>query len=282
MKKFFYSCLVDDNDVFRKQCLLWIASLCTYCNVAADSLYVHLCGEQPDFAQHLEKLSVHVVRAQKFGDHRYLNKFSQFSTEELCQADYIVLCDCDTAFLKSIEPMVGEEAVYGKIADMPQPPVDILKEIYTFFSLDVPVQAKTLSHMTLSTYLNGGLYIIPQAYFAQIGAYAKDFALQILQSSYLNELIGKNIHHTDQLAFSLAIQKAKCRLHLLPLEYNFPLHIFYYIEKNFPQQKVEGLSEIYVMHHHQNVLDNKQFAMTGNDVINSAIVKVNKLLSDMM
>ncbi|MDO3387308.1 hypothetical protein QWI17_15815 [Gilvimarinus sp. SDUM040013] len=100
-------------------------------------------------------------------DHPYRNKLTQLKTPELTKADFCILCDTDTAFAQSVEPLLSTASVRAKIVDLANPPVEVWHDLLETAVL--PCSSTIITsfgeHLPPTINCNGGLYTIPNDHF---------------------------------------------------------------------------------------------------------------------
>ena len=282
-----YSCVVDQGERFSWQCRLWVWSLTRLGKIAKDSLCVHLVGENPSLEAFLAAEGVKYLRVEAFGDGLYCNKLAQCESPLLQEADFIFLTDCDMAFLSSLDGCVTQDACVGKIVDMPNPPLQLLRKVFSHYRVVEPPLAETLTEKSFANNFNGGLYGIPRKYFAVLGSFWKRFASDLLSSEEMRQTLGHFSKHIDQIAFCLAVNVAQIPTIALPLAYNFPLHIM----KKVLEAKagcVSPLSQdtvaktdfsVLCLHYH-SCTENGLLQYTGNVSLDEKIAIVNALINE--
>ena len=271
-----FSCVVDDNPKYARQALLWATSLLIFGHQSADSLVVHTVGEgDPRLRALLSSWGVDVVQVEVFDvRHRYSNKLAQFATTSLLNADYAVLCDCDVAFAGSIIPWLRGERIRARIAQRPWLPPAQWKAIFAAASLKLPTARVLASNgvPTLPTFCNGGLYIIPQTLFGQIGTVWRRWDRWLLERL---ELLEPRQVFADQVSFSLACEELGLTIDYLPFELNYHL-----AERRVALPRDSGwrACEPRVLHYH-NLIDSRGFLHEGKVVsVNAAVERINGLV----
>lgn len=222
--KIAFSCVVDNDPKYARQAVLWAASLLIHGVQDAESLVVHTVGEgEPRLRALLNSWGVDVVQIEAFdARHRYSNKLAQFESASLQNADLVVLCDCDLAFAASISPWLKGERIRARIAQRPWLAPAQWKAIFATANLSLPTD-RVLSvngAPTLPTFCNGGLYIIPQALFSQLGIAWSKWDRWLLERP---ELIKPRETFTDQISFTLACEELGLTIDYLPIELNYPM-----------------------------------------------------------
>lgn len=272
-----YSCVVDKGDKFERQAYLWARSLIELAGVKAESLHVHAIGESFASAERqLKPLGISVHPASTFDPrHLYSNKLCQLDSEALISpfpADYIVLCDCDIAFVRNIDELLAGPNVKAKQVDWDVPDAATWARIGQESGLE-PIQldgTTTYTHApTPWNNCNGGLYIFPRDLFSKLAEPWKRWDRWLIDRL---DMLGDFKTYADQISFALAMNELGLRVdHLDPI-YNVPTH-HVYDESNWTG------SEPAVLHYHNEVDENGLLKLTGNTAIDRSIGKVNDWLS---
>lgn len=230
LKKFAFSCVVDEDTKFLVQLNVWLATLTENAGVKPADIFVHLVYDDPKLSERLEALGVNCATVAKFGDRKYCNKISQLDTEALREYEYVVLCDADLAFIEDPRPHIPELkwAVAGCPVDFPNPPWDTIRAV----AEDVGIQntsfsAKTIEGFpTLSSNLNGGLYVLPGSMVSQFRSEWRRLALEMLANEDCMQRLGEPYEkHVDQLSFAFSCMSLGAAVVHLPRSMNFPLHL---------------------------------------------------------
>lgn len=219
-----FSCVVDDKPKYARQAVLWAASLLIYGAQSAESLVVHTVGEgDPELRALLSSWGIDVVQIKPFdARHPHSNKLAQFETDSLQDAEYVVLCDCDLAFVAPISPWLRGERIRANVVALPGLPPAQWEMIFAAANLRFPMDRVLAGNgmRTLPTFCNGGLYIIPRAMFAQIGGSWAKWDRWLLERA---ELMKPLQIITDQVSFTLACEELRLTINYLPIELNYHL-----------------------------------------------------------
>ena len=274
----FYSCVVDSGTVSACQLKIWVSSLRYLAGIPASRICVHVVGENLPVEEFLREHGVRFVRVERFGDGKFCNKLTQCTSPLFLDSDFVFLTDCDMAFLEPLDDCANYGAVVGKIVDMPNPPLPILQHLFKILNVKQPSILDTLNGKSFSNNFNGGLYGIPFGFMGQLGKFWQYYSLELLNSVRIKKLLGFYVKHIDQLAFSLAINYTQIPTINLPLEYNFPLHIFKKSLENNPTSHLKNrVFNIKAIHYH-NCVNSNFLQITGNSSIDLAISTVNKMI----
>jgi hypothetical protein len=275
LMKVVFSCVVDDKPRYARQAALWAASLLIHGAERAESLVVHTVGEgDPALRALLGSWGIDVVRIKPFdARHPHSNKLAQFGTDSLQNADYVVLCDCDLAFVAPISPWLRGERIRASIVLLPGLPSAQWKIIFAAANLRFPEERVLTGNgaQTLPTFCNGGLYIIPQALFSQIGSFWTKWDRWLLERA---ELMKPMQVLADQISFALACEELGLKINYLPIELNY--HIESSLE--FLRGGAERDCAPRVLHYHNFVGPRGFLRYTTIASVNVAIDRANELV----
>ncbi|KJS36961.1 MAG: hypothetical protein VR74_10670 [Hyphomonas sp. BRH_c22] len=229
-RKFAFSCVVDEHTKFLVQLNVWLATLTENAGVKPADIFVHIVYDDPRLSDRLETLGVNCIAVPKFGDQKYCNKISQLDTEALREYDYVVLCDADLAFIEDPRPHIPELkwAVAGCPVDFPNPSWDTIRTVAEDLGIkNVSFSAQTIEGFpTLSSNLNGGLYVLPGNMIAQFRSEWRRLALEMLANEACMKRLGESHEkHVDQLSFAFSCMSLGTTVTHLPRSMNFPLHL---------------------------------------------------------
>jgi SAM-dependent methyltransferase len=223
-----FSCVVDDQPLFRAQAANWIATLLASGSARADEIVVHVvAGTDAGFRRGLDRQGIRWREVERFGegDAAYCNKLMQLSSPELRAADCAVLCDTDLAFAGDVRPWLAADAIRAKVVDLPNPPLAVLRELRAAAGLAADPALVSTSFDGESTYAtncNGGFYAIPGRLLPALAEAWLRWARFALDR---RDLLGAYGKHADQLGFCLAMLELDLPFAPLPVRLNFPTHL---------------------------------------------------------
>jgi hypothetical protein len=270
-----YSCVVGDKPKYARQAVLWAASLLIHGVQSAESLVVHTVGEgDPTLRAALTSWGIDVVQIKPFDErHPHSNKLVQFRTDFLFNADYVVLCDCDLAFVAPISPWLCGERVRATVVVRPGLPLAQWKIIFDAARLRFPAERVLAGNglPTLPTFCNGGLYIIPRGLFTKIGTAWTKWDRWLLERA---ELMRPMQILADQISFTLACEELGLAVNYLPIELNY--------HPGSSLELLKGGAESgcapRVLHYHSFVGPQGFLPDTGLAGVDAAIAKANELI----
>lgn len=224
-----YSCVVEGQERYYLQAYLWAQSLITNGGVSPRDIVLQFVEDRLLRRDSFFELGVHIKYVSRFGDGRYCNKASQIDNLEQMEAEFFVLMDCDMFVGDEIKGIFKKNAIGGKVVDAANPLITVLDDLYmqaSFIARPLTIRADLEKYNT--TYisnLNGGLYVIPRELIKSIGLLWKKWILWILDHPNILDQARK-LHHTDQVAFCMAITESNTSVNMLGRRFNFPCHLF--------------------------------------------------------
>jgi hypothetical protein len=268
--------MADQHPRFGRQAFVWALTLLTYGGEDAEALVVHTVNASNlEYMQILQSWGVAVRVVERFdARHPNSNKLAQLDSAALHDADFVVLCDCDTAFCSSISSWVRGEAVRARIGSYNGLAWEHWEELFAAADLPLPaVRKKALLNgvETLPSYCNGGLYIIPQNLFQKLREAWPRWDRWLLDRP---ALLRPFVAFADQISFAMSCEELRLEVDHLPLEMNCD-GVFHAADL----RRVTGRDEIrpLVLHYHH--LDQSGLVPTKKTrSINRQVRKINDLI----
>jgi hypothetical protein len=227
-----WSCVVDDTPAIWSSLVPWIATAIDLAGIAPSRLYVHhVCPLRPEIAALCRRLTINTRAAEPF-DRRFphTNKIRQFATS-FGDAGHVILTDVDIAFASPPPLHHIRTPVAGKVVDLPNPSVEILRRIFAVAGLSAPaiwmnafVNAQDAWH-EFETFLgncNGGLLVIDRDQLAPIGRAWAQWARWLIDRV---DLLDRWAVHVDQVSFCLAVNQLGVDVGRLDDAWNFPMGV---------------------------------------------------------
>jgi hypothetical protein len=170
------------------------------------------------------------------------NKLRQLEHPAL-DADWLVLCDCDTVFAGPLPETVFRPGLSAKLVDVGLPRLAFWTDLLGRLGLAHGVPpARRSAHGGVATYrnnCNGGLYVGDRDTWSRIGPAWRRAAEEL---PGLVDVPPSWEHHFDQMALGVACARLGIDVELLPSRLNFPFHLD-------PVAPVERAPVL--LHHHQ-------------------------------
>ncbi len=227
-----WSCVVDDTPAIWSSLVPWIATAIDLAGIDPSRLYVHhVCALRPEIAALCRRLGIDARAAEPF-DRRYphTNKIRQFATS-FGDARHVILTDVDIAFASAPPLDRIRTPVAGKVVDLPNPSIEILRRVFAVAGLAAPaswtnafVDAQGALHQfeTVRGNCNGGLLVIERDHLGPIGRAWAKWAHWLIDRI---ELLGPSAVHVDQVSFCLAVNELGLDVGRLDDAWNFPLGV---------------------------------------------------------
>lgn len=248
-----WSCVLDDTPALWNHFLVWIATLIECAQVAPEAIVVHHVADlRPDVRRVAARLGLRTQPLPRF-DRRtpHANKIGQCFSD-FCGAARVVLTDVDLAFLAPPPVERIRAAVAGKLVDHPNPPVDVLCDLFRRAGVEAPDARLSVASFDLAGSLNafqtfpanynGGFYAIDRAILADLGSAWARRTRWLLDAALIPAPYEV---HVDQIAFCMAVHELGLDTASLDSAWNLPSHV----------QTLPGDAPPFVVHHHGQLDD---------------------------
>jgi 2-polyprenyl-3-methyl-5-hydroxy-6-metoxy-1,4-benzoquinol methylase len=257
--KIVVSCVMDDKPKFHMQTWNWLLSLHACGAIGRVKPVIHFLGTPPDeFLGILKSAGAELCKIESFHsgtrETAFCNKLQQLVSPALQQAEYVILSDADIVFVEPPDTFISGEHVRAKVVDVDNPDEQKLRALLhqTCFKdteIDTPPDFRA-GRRTHRFNCNGGLYILPKSAFQMIAEPWKKWALFCLQQE---EILGRSLHHSDQLGFMLAMLETNLPFLPLTSRENFPLHHTTNQYQDIPEQSVAAFHYHHYMDNHGRI-----------------------------
>lgn len=277
------SFVIDDHPKFLMQAWNLVHSLIASgtCPSPCVELLVHHTSQvDRRRLKDLAKLGAKLIEIESFGTGRavYCNKLRQLESAAVLAADKVVLLDADVMPLSSLARLFAPGiSVQAKIVDAPNPPEPVWRALLTVAGLDpddVATAQPSLhpTQRTIETNCNGGLYVLSNDAVRRLGCLWPKWARFCLQQ---DEVLGRWIHHADQLGFTLAMTEANLDFRPLELADNFPTHFPAHLYEKVPERNIR------LIHYHDRMDGDGLPALSGISWVDSQIVPMNDKIREL-
>lgn len=242
-----WSCIVDDTPDIWSCVVPWLASLTELADVMPSRIHVHhVCPFRPEIEQPFHALQVNTHLTEPFDPrHPHTNKIRQCATD-FGDVRYVLLTDVDVAFVSRPPFHEIKTPVAGKLVYMPNPPIEILRKVFSVSGIPVPRSHKCayfdsdnirVDFETLHGNFNGGLYVLDRDHLDRTGESWARWADWLIAKIHL---LASWSRHVDQVSFCLAMNEL--RIDAGPLEdaWNFPTRL----------NVALNWTEPFILHHH--------------------------------
>jgi hypothetical protein len=267
---------LDDTPAIWRSIIPWLATATTLAGIRPARIYLHHVCELPTrIAQLCALLGVNTQAIAPFNaQNPYTNKIRQCATD-FGAVESVVLTDVDLVFASP--PPFGEiqGVVSGKLVDMPNPPLELLQEIFSAAGIS-PIQTcsnayinqgEEIAFETILGNFNGGMYIIPRKQLAQCGERWSHWAHWLASNASKLRQWERNV---DQIAFCLTVNEGKMHARILDDRWNFPTHV------RIPTLRAEP----YAFHHHALLDDDLNLLPVSDPESQTAMQRVNRAIQD--
>ena len=243
-----WSCVLDDTPALWNHFLVWIATLTDCAGVPPEAIVVHhVTNLRPDIGRVASQLGLKTQLIPRFDPRSpHSNKISQCSSD-FGGARRVVLTDVDLAFLTRPPVECWSAPVAGKPVDFPNPPCEVLCDLFHHARLPVPNDQLAATVMdpagvlhefqTFPANYNGGFYVIDRAVLAELGLRWAHWARWLLDAALIP---ARYAVHVDQISFCMAVHELGLDTMTLDAAWNLPSHV----------QTVPSEMPPFVVHHH--------------------------------
>ncbi|MDB5092031.1 MAG: hypothetical protein JWO85_132 [Candidatus Eremiobacteraeota bacterium] len=269
-----YSCVIEADPKYLNQVAIWITTLLELGGARRSDLLVHVVeGEYcREIVEYLSRRGVAFVPVQRFGDGPYCNKLRQLRSAALRASRYAVLCDSDLAFCAPIDGWIGVARAAAKPVDLPNPPLEVLEQVYRragFARFPATTQCSHAAGSTYANNCNGGLYVLRTDFLDELAPVWEKWALWVLEQ---RSLLGDQMPHADQISFGLATWELGEAVFPLPAIANYPTHL--------PLDRYDPATDPpAVLHYHDRVGPDGLLLALGVPSVDDRIRLVNETLS---
>ncbi len=220
--------MVDAAPRFHLDALRWFAALTEVAGVPPSDLVVHHVGDTTsEVLDFLAGEGVALARVDPFDERSpHCNKVAgALALAERPPDGTAVLCDTDVVVLEDPRRIpVPPRSVGGKPVDAPLPPSEVLTAVFAAAGLDAPppvMLAWGAGDRTLAGNMNGGLYLVPGGFVAELAPAWAGWARWLLDRAPLLEQWAV---HVDQVAMALALAELAGTWVPLDVRWNTPTH----------------------------------------------------------
>ncbi|MGO9006091.1 MAG: hypothetical protein ACLQIQ_13735 [Beijerinckiaceae bacterium] len=269
--KALYSFIIDADPRFEIQARIFLTTIIAAGVSSADIICRHTPSATLQARAVVDTFGVELLPIAPFLDGRHCNKIGQLPALIERDADFLILCDTDLAFLDPLTTLFDTEHVRAKQVDRPIPPLAVLNALREQFCCEKTPRLVPVSigdELTYSVNCNGGLYIIPRQLAALISRAWRAEAERLCAYRAVYE---GWFSHTDQISFAMTMLANDLDVAELPIEYNFPLHLY----KRFGSRDFRVPR---VLHYHRMVDNQSRLLPVGHPAVDLAVNHVNDVL----
>jgi len=266
--------VVEPQPKYVNQLAIWVTTLVELGGVPEADLFVHvLDGEHAgDVVELLSERGIAYAPMERFGDGRFCNKVGQLRTAALREREYVALCDTDLAFAGNLERWTGLARAAGKPVDGPNPPVEMLEELYRragFTSFPERTRCAHANAPTFANNCNGGVYLLRSDLLDELAPLWEKWALWVLEQQ---PVLGSQVTHADQISFGLATWELGEPVAQLPPAANFPTHLALHRYDPDPEPPA-------VLHYHKRVTSSGLLQPLGIPSVDARVELINATLT---
>jgi hypothetical protein len=270
-----WSCVVDDTPEIWASLIPWLATATELAGIEPSQIHIHhVCTLRPAVAELCRKLNVNMHKIEPF-DARYphTNKIQQCTTA-FNGAGRVVLTDVDVVFAGPPPFAEIRKPVAGKLVDLPNPPMRILRKVFSASGVPCPKICTNAyldsdnARVEFETFRgnhNGGLLVIDRDHVERIGQAWAYWARWLIAHV---DLLDRWARHADQVSFCLAVNQLRMAVDQLDDAWNFPLHV----------GTAAGGIAPFILHHHALLDDRLRLKPAAVPGAREAITRVNSVI----
>ncbi|MEP3892682.1 MAG: hypothetical protein ABJN52_01655 [Litorimonas sp.] len=270
------SCVVDQHPKFLIQAWIWLVSAKSSGAFKDCDVVIHHVGDAPDVLRKAAaRFGARLYEVELFGEGaaRYCNKLQSHGPVLSSGGSGVLLTDVDLFFLESPIACLDSYYVQSKVVDHANPSSETLSTLAQILNLPVQkfeaVPTFRPDSRTHKMNCNGGLYALPMACLEALAPYWREYSNQCLAET---GLLGKRLHHSDQIGFLMSMIKTELPFRELDIRYNFPTHLE---SSEYDSIQVDDIS---IIHYHDKICSRGRLIETGHAGIDTFINRANHIL----
>jgi hypothetical protein len=182
-------------------------------------------GIPPASREALERAGAEVRIVERFDRRNPAANKLQFFPEALATgARWMLLLDCDMAFVADPLPLLASGALQAKIADVASVTHEAFARLFRHYGFSLPPQRyrTTLHREPTILYCNTAMVFLTRELARELVPVWREWNARILDALHL---LGPCAHHCHQASFSLAMAAHPVPFAEAPPALNYPLHI---------------------------------------------------------
>lgn len=223
-----------------------------------------------EYRRELDKMDVKIISSTPINP-KYPHNNKVRMLEMDLGYDYYVLLDHDTIVCKNFTRFLNKKAFRAKPVDWAGPNIEFWKKIFRKFNIKLPsIRYTTTSDAKkIIPYFNSGVLLVPNCYRKKL---YDTWTYYIHELISFKEQLSNYKFFIDQIALTLALQKANIKVNPLPVEMNFHIHIP--VNNKFSPEKIDP----YIIHYHSCIDEIGNLTSCTYPGVQKRIKEFNKLL----
>jgi hypothetical protein len=266
--------VAENREPYRREIEMLFASLRVLGGSVADAEAVSyfIPSVEPSTEKRLRDLDVE-VRLADFPCPG-LPVANRLCTLEPGDYDWLVIIDTDAVVPRDFGGALGDPAVLARAAYTTKLNLEEWAALFAFFGLDLPTARTRMLHDLEETipYFNAGGLYVHRSCVARLGQEWTEVTRTILAERDRLPGVGRAQGFIDQLAFVVALAKARLPYREVSVELNLSTHPALH-----PSLQPD-LLDPYVIHHHHRLYPDRQIMPSGYRQLDQAIRRVNVAL----
>ncbi|KIE58474.1 hypothetical protein A946_06165 [Methylacidiphilum kamchatkense Kam1] len=276
--KILISCVAENNEEHYKKSKILFKSLRLFGGRLAKSPAV-VCFVntiRPEYQKVFQEMDVEVEIIKPFNaKYPHTNNLRIFEIQK--EYDYLIVLDNDIVIARDYSSYITSYHVLAKIDYHDYLSLFSLEDyiqLFKYYNLEIPLKIYNTESLDKLTYphYNVGVLIIPRMYVDIIKNEWANCINDLIRAYPKFKTIEKQSYYTDEIAFSLMLQKTKIPIQPLPISMNFqtayPIHPYYKPDEIEP----------YIIHHHDRIDKNGKLLPCNYKKANEVIRIINEML----
>ncbi|CAI9086715.1 hypothetical protein A7K93_00385 [Candidatus Methylacidiphilum fumarolicum] len=272
------ACVAENNEEHYIKCKILFKSLRRFggCLAKSAAVVCFVNSIRPEYQKAFQEMDVEVEIIKPFNtQYPHTNNLRIFEIQK--KYDYLIVLDNDIVIARDFSSYISSSHVLAKIDYHDYLSLFSLEDymqLFKYFNLEMPSKTyNTESHDKLTyPHYNVGVMIIPKIYVDIIRKEWANCINDLIRVYPKLKTIEKQSYYTDEIAFSLMLQKTKIPIEPLPISMNFqtayPIHPYYNPDEIDP----------YIIHHHDRIDKQGKLLLSNYKKANEVILKINEIL----
>jgi hypothetical protein len=288
------SCVGEDDALYMAEVLLLFKTIKKFGGKVADGILVanFVKSIDPTVKQSLEDLEVEVRILEPFDTRNPLsNKLRMLEMDDY-DYDVLIALDCDTAVVRDFSSQINPH-FFQAMPVASDVTVQQWQKLLSYLKWDFPPGSFNTEKRTIFPYFNSGVMSIPKQYVKRLRKTWGEYILRLFEAQELwraTNTVDQTTYSFEEMALSLAREKEKIPLKLLPLAMNFVVYVSS-VKNHFKAKYGSDIQSIpesempdnilpFILHYFHSYDTNGLIMKTGYKMLDLALQQVNELLDE--